>query len=55
MNYKTKEDVMADWVIDQNTARFQELLKQETDEGRCRILANLLADEFGKTMKPLSP
>jgi hypothetical protein len=49
MDHKTKEDVLADWIIDQNTTRFQELLKQETDEGRYKILANLLACEFGGT------
>ncbi len=49
MEHKTKEDVRTDWIIAQNIPRFQELLKQETEEGRCRILANLLADEFGGT------
>ena len=49
MDHKTKEDLRTDWIIAQNILRFQELLKQETEEGRCRILANLLADEFGGT------
>jgi hypothetical protein len=49
MEHKTEEDFRTDWIIAQNIPRFQELLKQETEEGRCRILASLLAGEFGGT------
>jgi hypothetical protein len=43
-----QEKLQADWVATQNIARFQELLRTETDKGRCKILERLLADEFVK-------
>jgi hypothetical protein len=52
---KTEEQVMADWITTQNIARFQEMLKGETDEGRHRILEGLLRDQFRKFGSPPSP
>ena len=40
----TKEELWADWVATQNINRFQDLLKDETEEDRYRILEMLLAD-----------
>lgn len=51
MQLKTTEELLADWIVTQNIVRFQELLKLETDEGRYRILATLLAGEFHKVRK----
>jgi hypothetical protein len=51
MEQKTVEDLRVDWIVTQNIVRFQELLKRETNEGRYRILANLLAGAFGNTAK----
>lgn len=51
MEHKTTEELLADWIVTQNIVRLQELLKCETDEGRYRILASLLAREFGKAAK----
>ena len=51
MGNKTKEELWAGWVTAQNIVRFQEILKGETDEGRYRILAHLLADAFDKSKK----
>jgi hypothetical protein len=48
MTNKTEEEVMADWITTQNIARFQDMLKGETDEGRHRILEGLLKDQFRK-------
>jgi len=47
----TQQERHADWVITQNIARFQERLSAETDEGKYKILAQLLADEFRKFEK----
>ena len=47
----TREERRADWVVTQNIARFQERLNAETDEGKYKILALLLADEFRKFEK----
>jgi len=47
----TREERHADWVVTQNIARFQERLNAETDRGKYKILALLLADEFRKFEK----
>lgn len=55
MTNKTEEEVMADWITTQNIARFQDMLKDETDEGRHRILEGLLKDQFRKFDRAPSP
>ena len=48
----TQEQMQADWFATKNIVRFQELLNGETDDGKYRILAQLLADEFEKFNPP---
>lgn len=48
----TQEQMQADWTATKNIVGFQELLNGETDDGRYRILSQLLSDEFGKFKKP---
>lgn len=48
MTKMTLKEQQVDWIATKNTARFQELLNDETDDGRYRILSQLLAEEFGK-------
>jgi hypothetical protein len=48
---KTAAELHADWIVAQNIARFQEKFNAETDDGRFKILALLLADEFSKFEK----
>ena len=55
MGQMTKDELSADWVATQNIVRFQELLKRETDDGRYKILALLLANEFEKFKKSPGP
>jgi hypothetical protein len=55
MGHKTEEQVMADWVTTQNIVRFQEMLKDETDEGRYKVLEVLLQDQFRKFDRTPSP
>ena len=50
----TQEQMQADWIATKNIAGFQELLNGETDDGRYRILSQLLSEEFGKFKKPLA-
>jgi hypothetical protein len=45
------EERRADWAAPQDSVRFQEKLNTETDDGRYKILRELLADEFGKFKK----
>jgi hypothetical protein len=52
MKKMTQEELRADWIATKNIAGFQELLKIETDDGRYRILSQLLADEIAKFKKP---
>jgi len=42
----TKEQMLADWTTTKDIVCFQELLKEETDEGRYAILSQLLSEEF---------
>jgi hypothetical protein len=37
-----------EWIIRENIRRFRELLKSEPDEGKKRVLENLLAAEEAK-------
>jgi hypothetical protein len=55
MGQMAKDELWADWVATQNIVRFQELLKRETDDGRYKILALLLANEFEKFKKSPDP
>jgi hypothetical protein len=48
----TQEQMQADWTATRNIVGFQELLNGETDDGRYRILSQLLSEEFGKFKKP---
>ena len=43
-----------DWIAAQNFIRFQALLDLKTDDRKCKILSQLLAEEFDKFEKPLS-
>ena len=52
MEKMTQERMHADWTATKNIVRFQELLNGETDEGRYRILSQLLSDEFETFKKP---
>jgi len=52
MTKPTQEQMQADWIATKNIVGFQELLSGETDEGRYRILSQLLSDEFEKFKKP---
>ena len=54
MTKMTREELQADWTATKNIVRFQELLNDETDDGRYEILAQLLADEFEKFKKKSS-
>jgi hypothetical protein len=48
----TQEQIQAHWIATKNIAEFQELLNGERDEGRYRILSQLLSDEFEKFKNP---
>ena len=45
---KTKEQQWADWVATQDIGHFQEKLNAETEDGKYKILAQLLSRELGK-------
>jgi hypothetical protein len=47
----TQEEQRADGAATQDILRFQKKLNAETDDGRHKILAQLLADEFRKFKK----
>ena len=47
----TREERHADLIATQNIAGFQERINAETDEGKYRVLARLLANEFRKLEK----
>jgi len=48
MTNMTQERMRADWTATKDIAGFQELLKDETEDGRYNILSLLLSDEFAK-------
>jgi hypothetical protein len=48
---KTKEQRWADWVATQDIGHFQEKLNAETEDGKYKILAQLLSRELGKLKK----
>lgn len=48
MTEKTKEQLWADWVATQDSNDFQEKLSAETEDGRYRILAQLLSTDLEK-------
>jgi hypothetical protein len=48
---KTKEQMWADWVASQDSGRFQERLNAATEDGKYRILAQLLSSELEKLKK----
>ena len=52
MTKMTQDELRAGWIATENIVRFQDLLNGETDDGRYRVLAQLLADEFEKFKKP---
>ena len=49
------EERRADWAAPQDGVRFQEKLNAATDDGRYKILGQLLADEFRKFKKDPLP
>ena len=46
MMNKTKEQIWADWVATQDRGHFQERLNAETEDGKYKILAQLLSSEL---------
>jgi hypothetical protein len=42
----TDEKLKSDWIATKNIVRFQDMLKTETEEGKCKILSQLLEKEF---------
>ena len=44
----TQERRRADWTATKDITGFQELLKDETEDGRYNILSQLLSDEFSR-------
>jgi len=48
MTQKTKEQLWADWVATQDMGNFQERLNAETEDGKYKILAQLLSNELYK-------
>ena len=48
MMEKTKEQLWAGWVATQGTGYFQERLNAETEDGKYKILAQLLSCELEK-------
>jgi hypothetical protein len=48
MTNMTQERMRADWTATKDITGFQELLKDETEDGRYNILSQLLSDEFAK-------
>ena len=51
MMNKTTDQVWADWVATQDVGHFQEMLNAETEDGKYKILAQLLSSEQGKLIK----
>jgi hypothetical protein len=51
MTDKIKELMWADWVAAQSIGHFQERLNAETEDGKYKILAQLLSSELGKLKK----
>jgi hypothetical protein len=53
MTEKTKEQIWAEWVATQDIGHFQERLNAETEDGKHKILAQLLSSELYKIrLKP---
>jgi hypothetical protein len=52
MTEKTLKELHTDWIATKDVVGFQQLLNEETDEGRYSILSELLAQEFGRFRKP---
>jgi len=50
----SQEQMEADWLATRNIAGLQEQRNAETDEGKSRILTQLLAAEFAKLRMPQS-
>jgi hypothetical protein len=48
MMNKTKEQLWADWVATQTVDHFQETLNAATEDGKYKILAQLLSSELYK-------
>ena len=46
MTEKTKDQLWADWVATQDMDRLQERLNAETEDGKFKILAQLLSREL---------
>jgi hypothetical protein len=51
MTDKTKEQIWADWVASQTVDHFQERLNAATEDGKYRILAQLLSWELENLKK----
>jgi hypothetical protein len=51
MSEKTKEQKWADWLALQRGGNFQEMLNAQTEDGKYRILAQLLSKELGQLKK----
>lgn len=51
MTNKTTDQVWANWVARQDIGHFQEMLDAETEDGKYKILAQLLSNELGKLIK----
>jgi len=49
---KTKEQAWSGWVATQGVDHFQERLNAETEDGKYKILAQLLSSELEKLKKP---
>jgi hypothetical protein len=51
MTDKTREQRWADWMAKQDMGQFQQRLNAETEDGKYKILAQLLSSELEKLMK----
>ena len=51
MTEKVKEKAWSDWVATRGVEHFQERLDAETEDGKYKILAQLLAGELEKLKK----
>jgi hypothetical protein len=51
MTEKSKEQIWADRVATQDSGHFRERLNAETEDGKYKILAQLLSSELGKLKK----
>lgn len=55
MEKKNKQELWDEWIAVENIARFQELMKAETNEAKYNLLALLLAHEFEKLKNSPGP